>query len=397
MASLHRDASQRQRPMAGEFMSQHNPWKKFALLAVALAVIGIAAHYLLGGNGKPASSDNAAAAQAVPVKAVKAMRGDLDLSQKVIGSAEAYSTVNVQSRVDGQLLSLSFKPGGRVRQSETIIRIDPSLLRSQLDEALGNQAKDQAQLVNAQAQLKRYLPLLAKGYVASSDVDTFKANEGLYAASVKADKAAVELARTQLGYAQIQAPVDSIAGAPLVYPGAQVVANSTNIVVLNQVRPIYITFSIPESELAGLRASYARGALPVTARIPGSKDSMQATLDFINNSVDTTTGTIQLKATYGNADDQLTPGQYVEVELPTTRLTNVVTVPVVALQNSPSGSFVFVVGADGTVQQRMVTVGPGSGDQIVISKGLSGGEQVVTDGQLLLVNGAHVRIVNGNG
>ena len=374
---------------------QRKPWKKFVLVVVVLAAVGIAAHYLPGG-GTSASKGQAATVAAVPIKVARAQRGNLDLSLKVIGSAEAYSTVNVQSRVDGQLLSLSFKPGGRVKQGETIIRIDPSLLQSQLDQALGNLAKDQAQLVNAQSLLKRYTPLLARGYVAQSDVDTFKANEGLYAASVKADNAAVELARTQLGYARIQAPVDSIAGAPLVYPGAQVSANSTNLVVLNQIHPIYITFSIPQSALAGLKASYARGALPVSAKIPGSKSAMQATLDFINNAVDTTTGTIQLKASYPNTDDQLTPGQFVEVTLPTTRLTNVVTVPVVALQNSPNGSFVFVAAADGTVQQRMVTAGESSGDRIVIDKGLDGGEQVVTDGQLLLVNGTHVHIVSDN-
>ncbi|OOG59633.1 efflux RND transporter periplasmic adaptor subunit [Rhodanobacter sp. C03] len=376
---------------------QRNTWKKFVLVVVMLAVIGIGAHYLLGSAGKSAAKDHATTAQTVPVKIARAQRGNLDLSLKVIGSAEAYSTVNVQSRVDGQLLSLSFKPGGRVRQGETIIRIDPSLLQSQLDQALGNLAKDQAQLVNAQSLLKRYTPLLAKGYVAQSDVDTYKANEGLYAASVKADNAAVELARTQLSYAQIHAPVDSIAGAPLVYPGAQVSANSTNLVVLNQVRPIYITFSIPQSALAGLKASYARGALPVTAKIPGSQSALQASLDFINNAVDTSTGTIQLKASYANTDDELTPGQFVEVTLPTTRLTKVVTVPVVALQNSPNGSFVFVVAADGTVQQRMVTAGESSGNQIVIDKGLDGGEQVVTDGQLLLVNGTHVHVVSDNG
>lgn len=375
-------------------MPQHKPWKKLALAVVALIVVGFAAHALLGGEGKAAPESHAAV---VPVRVTRAQRGDLDLSLKVIGSAEAYSTVNVQSRVNGQLLSLSFKPGGRVRRGETIIRIDPSLLQSQLDEALGNLAKDQAQWVNAQAVLKRYAPLLAKGYVAQSDVDTYKANVGIYTALVKADKAAVELARTQLSYAQIHAPVDSVAGAPLVYPGAQVAANNTNLVVLNQVSPIYITFSIPQSALAGLKASYARGALPVTAKIPGSKSVLQAALDFINNAVDTSTGTIQLKASYANTDDQLTPGQFVEVTLPTTRLTNVVTVPVVALQNSPNGSFVFVVDVDGAVQQRMVTAGESSGDRIVISKGLNGSEQVVTDGQLLLVNGTHVRIVSDNG
>ena len=370
--------------------------KKLVLLAAVLIAAVVAVQWFRGDRRSSASS--APAPAAVPVKVASAHRGDLDLTLKVIGRAEAYSTVNVQARVSGQLQSLSFKPGGHVKAGETIVRIDPSLLQAQLDQALGNLAKDQAQLENAQSLIKRYEPLLGKGYVSKADYDTYKANEGVYAASVKADKAAVELARTQLGYAQIRAPFESIAGAPLVYPGAQVVENSTSIVVLNQIRPIYITFSVPETGLPGVKAAMARGDVPVTAKIPGTQEPpMQASLDFVNNAVDPATSTIQLKARYENADDRLTPGQFVEVTLPTARLANVVTVPVVALQNSPLGSFVFVVNADHTVQQRMVTAGPSSGSQIVIEKGLAGNEQVVTDGQLLLVDGAHVRIVTGNG
>lgn len=366
--------------------------KKLVLLVAVLAAAAVAIPLFRG--SERASAKSPVAPATVPVKVASAHRGDLDLTLKVIGRAEAYSTVNVQARVSGQLQALLFKPGGHVRQGETILRIDPSLLQAQLDQALGNLAKDQAQLDNARTILKRYQPLLGKGYVAQSDYDTYKANEGIYAASVKADQAAAELARTQLSYAQIQAPFDSIAGAPLIYPGAQVSANDTSIVVLNQIRPIHITFSIPETGLAGIKATMGRGSVPVTASIPGTQAApVQAQLDFINNAVDPTTSTIQLKARYHNDDDGLTPGQFVEVTLPTTRLTDVVTVPLVALQNSPLGSFVFVANSDGTVQQRMVTAGATSGSQIVIEKGLTGSERVVTDGQLLLVDGAHVRIV----
>ena len=375
---------------------QRTSRKKFALLVAALVITALAIQ-LYRGNER-ASAKTPAAPTVVPIKVAAAHRGELDLTLKVIGRAEAYSTVNVQARVSGQLQSLLFTPGTHVKQGETIIRIDPSLLQAQLDQALGNLAKDQAQLANAETVLKRYQPLLGKGYVALSDYDTYKANQGIYQASVKSDQAAVELARTQLSYAQIQAPFDSVAGAPLVYPGAQVSANDTSIVVLNQIRPIHITFSIPETGLAGTKAAMGRGLVPVTANIPGTKTPpMQAELDFINNAVDATTSTIQLKARYHNDDDRLTPGQFVEVVLPTTRLTNVVTVPIVALQNSPLGSFVFVANADGTVEQRVVTAGPTSGTQIVIEKGLAGNEHVVTDGQLLLVDGAHVRVVIDNG
>jgi len=375
-------------------MQRVSPKKLVLLVAVLIAAV-VAVQWFRGGGR---SSAKTPAPQAtVPVKVTNARHGDLDLTLKVIGRAEAYSTVTVQARVSGQLQQLLFTPGGHVREGQTIIRIDPSLLQAQLDQSLGNLAKDEAQLQNAQTVIKRYQPLLGKGYVAQSDYDTYKANEGVYAASVKADKAAVELARTQLSYAEIKAPFESIAGAPLIYPGAQVTENSTSIVVLNQIRPIHVTFSIPETGLAGIKASMVRGSVPVTISIPGTKQPpMQAELDFINNAVDPATSTIQLKARYGNDADQLTPGQFVEVVLPTTRLTNVVTVPVVALQNSPLGSFVFVLNEDNTVTQRMVTAGPSSGNQIVIEKGLTGSERVVIDGQLLLVDGAHVRIVTDN-
>ena len=374
-------------------MPQRMSWKKPVALLVALVLVAWVARTWLGHDQ---AADKPRAAAVVPVKVASAQRGDLDLSIKVNGYAEAYSTVTVQSRVSGQLQSVAFAPGGRVHAGEVIARIDPSLLQAQLDQARGNLAKDQAQLANAQQVLRRYTPMLAKGYVSKTDYDGYRANVGVYAAAVKADQAAVEMAQTQLGYAQIKAPVDSIAGAPLVYPGAQVSANSTNLVVLNQVRPIHVSFAVPESALDGIRAAAARAAVTVSVQVPGASTApLAAKLDFINNAVDTGTGTIQLKASYPNADDRLTPGQFVQVTLPTARLHDVVTVPATALQNSPKGSFVFVVGADDTVQQRFVTAGVSSGNRLVIDKGLAGGEQVVTDGQMLLTNGAKVQVVAG--
>ena len=372
---------------------QHISWKKLTLAVAGLVVIGLVLHDRLGSGGDAATIKPA---PAIPVQIAVAQRGDLALSLDVIGRAEAYSTVTVQSRVSGQLKSLAFTPGAHVHAGQVIAQIDPSLLQAQLDQSRGNLAKDQAQLTNAQKVLQRYAPILAKGYVSKTDYDTYKANVGVYTASVKADQAAVEMAQTQLGYAQISAPMDSVAGAPLMYPGAQVNANSTNLVVLNQLRPIHLDFAVPEAALPAIKAAYARGKVTVSATIPETSGApLLATLDFINNAVDTNTGTVELKASYPNADDRLTPGQFVQVVLPTTRLESVVTVPAVALQNSPEGSFVFVVDPGDTVQQRMVTIGPGNGDRLVIAKGLTGGERVVTDGQMLLTKGAHVRVTSG--
>jgi len=373
-------------------MPQRMSWKK----PVALVAVILLAAWLAHGWSRRTQAGKPRPAAAVPVKVVRAERGDLALSLTVNGHAEAYSTVTVQSRVSGQLQSIGFVPGGRVRKGEVIARIDPSLLQAQLDQARGNLARDEAQLANARQVLRRYTPMLAKGYVSRADYDNYEANVGIDAAAVKADRAATEMAQTQLGYARIVAPADSIAGAPLVYPGAQVSANSTNLVVLNQVRPIHVAFAVPESALADIRAAAARGKLAVSVQVPGATGKpLPAALDFIDNAVDATTGTIQLKASCPNADGRLTPGEFVQVTLPTARLHDVVTVPATALQNSPNGSFVFVVDAGGRARQRMVVAGEANGGSIVIEQGLAGGEQVVTDGQMLLTDGARVQVVAG--
>lgn len=367
-------------------------WKKTVALLGVIVLVVLLARAWSGGSAQ--ATRTPAHAAVVPVKVAVAQRGNLALTVTVNGYVEAYSTVTVQSRVSGQLQSLAFTPGGPVKAGDVIARIDPSLLQAQRDQARGNLAKDQAQLANARQVLRRYTPMLAKGYVSKTDYDTYVANEGVEAAAVKADQAAVEMAQTQLGYAQIRAPVDSVAGAPLVYPGAQVTANSTNLVVLNQVQPIHVRFAVPESALPGIRAAFARGPVHAALQVPGAHGTpLSAPLDFINNAVDAGTGTIQLKASYPNRDDRLTPGQFVQVTLPTATLADVVTVPATALQNSPQGSFVFVIDADGRARQRMVTAGVSNAGRIVIDQGLAGGERVVTDGQMLLTDGTRVQVV----
>jgi membrane fusion protein, multidrug efflux system len=371
------------------------PWKKFALILVIVAVCALGFQFIHGGKaaGKGDSHAGAKAAQAVPVKVARAAQGDLDLSIKVVGRVEAWSTVTLQPRVSGQLQQLAFAPGAHVRKGDLLVQIDPSLLKAQFDQARGMVARDQAQLVKAQADLSRYTELLAKNFVSRSDFDTFKANLEVAKATLQSDQAAAELAQTQLDYTRIVAPFDAVAGSPLVWPGAQLSANSTNIVVLNQIEPVRVAFNIPEDALAAVRTGMQRGDVPVQAQIPGDKTpTLQGKMEFIDNAVDTTTGTIVLKGRFENHDLQLTPGQFVQVNLPTTHLNNVISVPVEALQSSSKGSFVFIVGADNKVQQRYVTTGTISGQHAVIDKGVSAGETVVIDGQMLLVDGAAVQV-----
>jgi multidrug efflux system membrane fusion protein len=331
--------------------------------------------------------------QAVPVHVEQAARSDLTVTLDAIGRAEAYSTVTVRSRVSGQLQSLAFTPGRHVRDGEPVARIDPTLFEAQLRQAEGALARDQAQLDKARADLARYDEIAAQGFVSKSELDTYRANLAVAEATVKSDQAAVDLARIQLGYTTIQSPLDGVAGAPLAYPGAQVTADVSDLVVINQTRPIHVVFSLPEAHLDAVKRAMAARAVTVRIRLPGAADAITGTLDFVDNAVDPATGTIALKARVENADDRLTPGQFVTVEVPTARLADAVTVPLEALQSSAGGPFVFVLKDDGTVEQRSITPGPAIGRRQVITQGVSEGERVVTEGQLLLVPGAHARIV----
>ena len=371
------------------------PWKKLLLIVLALTLLGVAMIVFRGREETTPSLGKPSGAQGseVPVQVATATRGDVDLSLKLVGRAEAFSTVTLRSRVSGQLQTLAFKPGAQMKKGDLLIQIDPSLLKAQLDQARGAVARDQAQLQKAEADQKRYSEILAKGFVSKADYDTYQANLAIARATLQSDLAAQETAQTQLDYARIVAPFDGVIGSPLVWPGAQVTADTTDLVVLNQIEPIRIAFSIPEESLASVRVAQARGDLPVQAAIPGDKGPpLDGVLEFIDNAVDATTGTIVVKARFANADRRLTPGQFVQVTLPTTRIANAVTIPVEALQSSAKGSFVFVLGHDGKVQQRYVTPGPTAGPRLVIDKGLESGEQVVTEGQMLLVDGAHARV-----
>jgi len=365
--------------------------KKILLVLAVLVLVALGVRFAWRAD-TAAPADARPATRAVPVQVAIARQGDLDLSLKLVGRAEAWSSVTLRAQVSGQLESLAFQPGSRVKKGQLLARLDTRLLQAQLDQARGMVARDQAQLKKAQADRQRYADMLGKGYVSKADFDTYQANLAVAQATLQGDRAAQELAQANLDYARIVAPFDGVTGAPLVWPGAQVSAQTTDIVVLNQVQPIRVAFSLPEASLGAVREALSRGPVTVQATVPGQPGSLAGTLQFIDNAVDNTTGTILLKARFDNPDMRLTPGQFVQVTLPTTRIENAVSVPVIALQSSSRGSFVFVVGADDTVTQRYVTPGPAANGQQVIASGLKAGERVVTEGQMLLVDGTKVRV-----
>jgi len=364
--------------------------KRLLLIGVAV-LLGVGAWAYLGLRASPAAR-NATAAE-IPVKMARAELKDVPLTLEITGRTAAFETVTVRSRVDGQVQAVPFAEGQHVHQGEVLLRLDPADFEARLRQADANLARDRAQLAKARSDVERYVALKAKGFVSDTAVEDMRTALATAEAAQKADQAAADLARLQLGYATVPAPFDGVVGARLVYAGAAVKANDTALAVVNRVKPLYVGFAVAEKYLAGLRAATARGqkAVPVTVRVPGSADAIAGEVRFMDNTVDPTTGTIQMKATIANADEKLSPGQFVDVSLVLGVQKQAVTVPAEAIQQGPEGAYLFAVQADNSAQMRKVEVIAMQSGMAVIGKGLSAGETVVTDGQLRLVPGAKVR------
>jgi multidrug efflux system membrane fusion protein len=327
----------------------------------------------------------------VPVVTVVLEPRTVPILLRVVGRAEAFSTVSLRSRIDGQILSVNFRPGESVRRGQAMVVLDDRVPKAQAAQARANLARDQANLEKAVADLRRSEDLVSKGFVSSAQVDAARAAMSSLQATVAADRAAIELATTQLSYTQVTAPIDGVAGNVLAFPGSIVKANDTPLVVINQIRPINVAFSIPEGRLPEIRAVDGNGAreLPVTARVPGDdREPLDGRLTFVDNAVDPTTGTIVLKAEFANESRRLTPGQFVEVDIRLREVREAIVIPSEALQNGPQGAFVYVARSDGTVELRPVQTSAGEGPTLIVTRGLKAGERVVVDGQLRLTPGA---------
>jgi len=331
----------------------------------------------------------------VPVVAETADQKNVPLQIKAIGNVEAYNTVSVKAQVNGEISEVFFREGQDVRQGKMLFRIDPRPFEAALQQAQSALVRDRAQAVNAQEDAKRYAALAGKGYVSVQEYDRARTNSNALDAVVQADEAAVENARLQLEYTAIMSPIDGRTGAIAVQKGNVVKANDVPLVTINQITPIYVTFSVPEQELANIKRYQASGDLHVDVSIPQSGNKpIKGSLTFIDNKVNTTTGTIMLKATFPNQDRALWPGQFVDVVLTLTTEPNRVIVPTQAIQTGQQGQYVYVIKDDMTVELRVVTPGRLYGNWTVIDKGVAAGEKVVTDGQLRLVPGAKVEIKN---
>jgi multidrug efflux system membrane fusion protein len=320
--------------------------------------------------------------EAVPVTAARVERRNLPVEVTAIGHVEPYSTVSVKSQVNGILTDVGFKEGQDVRKGDLLFRIDPRPFEAALAQARANLARDRAQAQNAAAEIDRYKGLVEKDYVTREQYDQVRANADALASTVKASEAAVENASLELSWCTITAPIDGRTGGLLVHGGN---------LVINQLQPVFVTFSTPETSLADLQRQ--RG-LEVKAAARGDAAPKTGRLTFIDNAVDMTTGTIASKATFPNDDQTLWPGEFVNVIVVLRTEPGAVVVPSPAVQTGQSGSYVYVIKADGTVESRPVAVERTQGMLTVVAKGLAPGEQVVTDGQLRLAPGARVEIKN---
>lgn len=353
----------------------------------------------------PKGDGGAKVVKPVPVSVATATSVDLPVTLEVIGRAEAYESVTLKARVDAQVQAVPFAEGQRVKKGEVLLRLDPSTFAAQLRQAESALARDQAQLTKARLDVQRYQELRGKNFISEEKLNEVRANAEALTATVQADTAAADLARLQLSFTTVSAPFDGIIGAKQVYPGALVKNNDTVLAVVNRVRPLYVSFAVPEKYLPRLKQALAGGAgqaesalagLKASITVPGSAaPALEGPVRFVDNAVDASTGTIQLKAVLGNEQEFLTPGQFVGVSLVLETLKGAVVVPAEALQQGPEGSFIYVVQADGSVQPKPVTIAATQGKRIAIGSGLAAGDTVVTDGQLRLSPGAKIQPLEG--
>lgn len=333
---------------------------------------------------------------AIPVLVAKVERSSIPVELHAIGTGQASKTVSVQSQVAGIVKEVHYKPGQEVQQGDLLVSLDESPFLAALAQAEATLTRDKAQAQLNATELTRYNELLQAGVVPQEQYEQHQATSSASNATVAADEAAIQTAKIQLSYCSIYAPITGVTGAQLISPGTTVTANNLPVlVVINQVSPIYVKFSVPQQYLESVKGLMARTRLTVQATPPNDSKPENGVLTFVNNTIDTTTGTIQLMGTFPNTDERLWPGQFSNVSLKLNEQENVLTVPAPAVQTGQQGSYAYVLKPDMTVDVRQVKVGQTVNDKTEVLQGLSEGETVVTDGQVRLVPGSKVYVAKG--
>jgi multidrug efflux system membrane fusion protein len=361
---------------------------------IFLVAVLAAAAFLIFQANRGSRADPQKGAPAVPVTTASVVTKTVPVRVYAIGNVEPYTTVALKARADGQIVSVHFREGDEVRQGSLLFEIDPRPFAAALKQAQANLLKDRALLDRANEQEKRYKDLLAKNFISADAYEQVRTNAETASATVAADEAAIESAKLSLDYCTIRSPITGYAGRIQIKQGNLVKANDVNpLVTINQVVPVFTSFSIPEQSIADVRKHQAQGDLRVEATFPSSAHPPVAgKLSFLDNTADTTTGTIRLKAEFPNTDKALWPGQFVNVVLTLYEQKDAVVTPSAAVQNGPNGQYVFVVKPDMTVELRNIKVSRAEGNDTVVASGLAPGDQVVTAGQLRLAPGSRVSV-----
>lgn len=330
--------------------------------------------------------------EAVPVVVATATKKDVPVQIRAVGSVATISTVAVKTLVGGELTRVWFREGDDVVQGQRLFTIDPRQYEAAVAQAEASLERDEAQLRNAEAQAARYATLVKSDYVTKQEFDSFESAAAVARANAAADRAALQNARLQLAYCDIRSPIDGRTGNLMVQAGNVVKANDVALVTINQIAPVYVQFAVPESRLDEIRAVHdlARIKVGVFSR-EGGTDLASGTLVFIDNAVDTTTGTIRMKALFPNKDRALWPGQFVDLVLTVSTRVGATVVPTQAVQTSQKGQYIYVVRQDGGVDMREVSVVTSDDREAVIGSGVAAGEVVVTDGQLRLTPKSKVK------
>jgi multidrug efflux system membrane fusion protein len=367
-------------------------WRRIVVtvLLAGVAAVGLSTTYLYTSSK---SAPLLTAPPRVPVVVATLLKHDVPIFLRGVGTVIAYNNVVVRSQITGQLVTIAFKQGQAVKKGDLLAEIDPRPYQAQLDQAIGNRDRDQAQLNNAQANLNRYTQLGTKGYASAQLVDTQKAQVAQLQAMMKSDEGVIEQAKTNLSYTRLTSPIDGTTGIRQVDEGNIIHPADTNgLVFVTQIQPISLIFSLPQTDLVEIQPAMANGPLTVLAYNQDDKVQLdEGKLDLVDNQIVQTTGSIRLRASFPNAKRQLWPGELINVRLLVDTRHDGLTIPASAVQQGPNGSFVWVIGLEQTVQTRPITVALISDGQALIDSGLQANENVVAAGQYRLQPGASVR------
>jgi multidrug efflux system membrane fusion protein len=375
-------------------MTTETPTSSRSTIFAIFGVVALAAMVALGlyRHGSTQAAPNPVPPP-IPVTVTEAMQRDVPIYYDALGTVQARNTVAIRAQVNGQILSIDFRQGQEVKQGDLLAKIDPAPFKAAYDQAVSKKSQDEATLIDAQKDLARFKTLVQRDYETQQNVDAQQAKVDQTKSMIDADQAAIEAAQTQLNYATITAPIDGVVGFRQVDLGNIIHTTDVNpLTVLTTIKPCDVIFTLPQGDLGLVREAMLRGTVSVIAFDQDDKQQLaQGRLLLINNQIDQTTSTIQLKAEFANEDERLWPGEFVRIRILLQTRKDAVTIPPVAVQHGPNGLYTWVVKTDNTVEQRSIeTIPVNNTDTTIVTKGVSAGEHVVVNGQYRLDVGSRV-------